>query len=215
MKNIFAEKSTVLFQGDSVTDCRRNREKAYDLGEGYPAKIAGVWENLFPGHSTRFINRGVSGDRTINLLERYKKDFAEVKPDVVSILIGINDVWRRYDSNDPTSPEQFEKNYRTLLENLRRDLGKAFIIIIEPFLLGSDPEKKIYREDLDPKIQAVRGLAIEYADAFLPLDGIFARRAVEGWREADMSADGVHPTAAGHGIIAAEWLKLLSIPAIS
>ncbi|MDR0553927.1 MAG: SGNH/GDSL hydrolase family protein [Treponema sp.] len=207
MKQIF-EGKTVLFQGDSVTDCGRNREDPEHLGGGYPSHVAGIWANLFPGHNTRFVNRGVSGDRTSNLLERYEKDFVAVKPDVVSILIGINDVWRRYDRNDPTSPEQFEKNYRTLLENLRRDLKGVFIVIIEPFLLGSDPGKKGYREDLDPKIQVIRSLAITYADAFLPLDGIFARYAVEGRREADMSADGVHPTSVGHGIIAAEWLKL-------
>jgi lysophospholipase L1-like esterase len=211
MKSYLNEKSVVLFQGDSITDCGRARNDGSSLGEGYPANAAGLWQNLFPGSGTRFLNRGVSGDRTKNLLERYDADFKALKPDLVSILIGINDTWRRYDSGDPTSTETYEKNYRTLLEKLKTDLPGAAIVIIEPFLLNSDPAKALWREDLDPKIQAARRLAKEFADVFIPMDGIFARCAVEGVSEADMSADGVHPTPRGHGIIAAEWLKALKV----
>jgi lysophospholipase L1-like esterase len=211
MNRYVGEKSRVLFQGDSITDCGRSRSNENDLGEGYPARIAGLWQNLFPDSGATFLNRGVSGDRARNLLERYEADFRAPEPDLVSILVGINDTWRRYDSRDPTSVETFEKNYRTLLENLKRDLPRTVIVIIEPFLLDSDPAKALWREDLDPKIQAVRRLAKEFADIFIPMDSIFARYAVGGVRETDMSADGVHPTPCGHGIIAAEWLKALNI----
>ena len=213
MKNFFKQNSVVLFQGDSITDCNRDKsntpEAENDLGQGYPAKIAAIWEILHPNHEIRFINRGISGNRVKDLLERYEKDFKALKPDVVSILIGINDTWRRYDRNDPTSVNSFESGYRTLLTNLKADLPDAAIVIIEPFLLNSIPERSLWREDLDPKIQAVRGLAKEFADYFIPLDGIFAQCAVEGSKETDMAADGVHPTSLGHGIIASEWLKLL------
>jgi len=203
--------SVVLFQGDSITDCGRNKETGADLGQGYPAKIAEIWEILFPGSNVNFINRGISGNRTKDLLERYEKDFKALKPDLVSILIGINDTWRRYDRNDPTPVELFESNYRTLLKNIKQDLPQASIVIMEPFLLGSVPERNLWREDLDPKIQVVRCLAKEYADKFIPMDGIFTRYAVEGVKEADMAADGVHPTPLGHGIMAIEWLKVLDI----
>ena len=209
MADYLRSNSVVLFQGDSITDCGRNKETGEDLGSGYPAKIAAVWEILFPGSGVNFINRGISGNRTGDLLNRYEKDFKALKPDVVSILIGINDTWRRYDSNDPTGVDVFESRYRTLLANLKRDLPKAAIVIIEPFLLSSVPERILWREDLDPKIQAVRGLAKEYADVFIPLDGIFTRYAVEGIKDIDMAADGVHPTSLGHGIIASEWLRAL------
>jgi lysophospholipase L1-like esterase len=96
-----------------------------------------------------------------------------------------------------------------LLQNLKWDLPQAGIIIIEPFLLCSDPVKAVWREDLDPKIQAARCLAREFADVFIPMDGIFVRYAVEGIKDTDMSADGVHPSAQGHEIIAKEWLKAL------
>ena len=217
MKNILKPGSTVLFQGDSITDCGRNRETSNEkpgneLGQGYPAKIAAIWEILFPGSGVRFLNRGISGNRSSDLLERYEKDFRALNPDLISILIGINDTWRRYDRNDPTAADLFENRYRTLLGSIRRDMPKTIIVIMEPFLLGSIPERKIWREDLDPKIQAVRGLAMEYADFFIPMDGIFARCAVEGIREADMAADGVHPTPLGHGIIASEWIRALESP---
>ena len=207
MTNYLKPNSIVLFQGDSITDWGRNKETGEDLGDGYPAKIAAVWEILSPGSGASFINRGISGNRTGDLLGRYEKDFKSLKPDLVSILIGINDTWRRYDKNDPTGVDVFESRYRTLLENLKRDLPRAVIVIIEPFLLSSVPERASWREDLDPKIQAVRGLAKEYADVFIPMDGIFTRYAVEGTKDIDMAADGVHPTPLGHGIIASEWLR--------
>ncbi|MDR3249007.1 MAG: SGNH/GDSL hydrolase family protein [Treponema sp.] len=207
MKNFLTENGVVLFQGDSITDCGRVRTDAGNLGAGYPAKIAETWQSRFPGSKLKFLNRGVSGDRTVNLLERYDVDFRALKPDLVSILIGVNDTWRHYDANDPTTTEQYEKNYRVLLQNIKRDLPQAKIVIIEPFLLCSDPAKAIWREDLDPKIQAARRLAREFADVFVPMDGIFVRYAVAGIKDTDMSADGVHPTPLGHQIIAKEWLK--------
>ncbi|GHT75635.1 lipase [Spirochaetia bacterium] len=210
MKTLLNNVTTVLFQGDSITDCGRDYQSEDNLGSGYPAKIAGIWENSFPEKKLRFINRGISGNRAIDLLRRYETDFKALQPDLVSILIGINDTWRRYDSGDPTTAAEFEKNYRTLLENLKRDLPRAAIVIMEPFLLKTDPPKN-WREDLDPKIQAVRSLAKEYADVFIPLDGILNSYAVDGQKEASMAADGVHPTPTGHGIIAVQWLKALGI----
>ncbi|MCL2831720.1 MAG: SGNH/GDSL hydrolase family protein [Treponema sp.] len=214
MKKLLRPNPVILFQGDSITDCGRKKDEpaakpATDLGQGYPAKIAAVTEILRPGCGVRFINRGISGNRVIDLLGRYEKDFKALKPDLVSILIGINDTWRRYDKNDPTSSEIFGESYRTLLENIKRDLPDAIIVIMEPFLLDSVPERRVWREDLDPKVQIVRRLAKEYADCFIPMDGIFVRYAAQGYKDTDMAGDGVHPTPFGHGIIAAEWLRSL------
>jgi lysophospholipase L1-like esterase len=211
MNTVLSKGTVVLFQGDSVTDCGRSRTDENDLGNGYPAKIAVLWREFFPDSGIRFFNRGVSGDRTQDLLIRYQADFVDIKPDVLSILIGINDTWRRYDSGDPTPVKLFEDNYRKLLTNIKCDLPGTKIIIVEPFLLNSMPDKAAWRIDLDPKIQSVRLLAKEFADIFIPMDGIFASHAVSGIRELDMSDDGVHPTGLGHGIIAAEWLKALGI----
>jgi lysophospholipase L1-like esterase len=211
MRSNINKGSTVLFQGDSITDCNRIRDDGNDLGEGYPAKIAKVWDSLFPETNVRFFNRGISGNRSQELLDRYQKDFLSLKPDMVSILIGINDTWKRYSRNNPTSPEKFEQNYRTILQNLKQDLPSVLIVIIEPFLLDVISERNSWREDLDPKILVVRRLAKEFADVFIPMDGIFTCYAMKGICEEDMSIDGVHPTNCGHGIIATEWLKAMEV----
>ena len=193
----------VLFQGDSVTDCGRSREDLTDLGPGYPRFAAALLRERHPEQDWEFVNRGVSGDRTDHLLARWQEDCIALQPDVLSILIGINDTWRAFDSNDPTTAEQFEANYRRLLEDVRRNTH-AKILLLEPFVLPDTPDKDIWRADLDPKIGAVRRLAREYADAYVPLDGLFAAACVEQgplyW-----TMDGVHPAEPGARLIAAAY----------
>ncbi|QHQ61866.1 GDSL family lipase [Anaerocolumna sedimenticola] len=210
MKEIYKKGQIVLFQGDSITDCGRNREDITSLSEGYPGVIANMYNLLFPDNGVTFINKGISGNRVKDLVERYDEDFKSIKPDFISILIGINDTWRRYDSNDPTSTEEYEKNYRFLLEKIKTDLPDCRIMIMEPFVLYSLPDREQWREDLNPKIQVARKLAKEYADYYLPLDGIFAKAEVEDYTCNQITEDGVHPSAIGHSIIAKEYLKALA-----
>lgn len=200
----------VLFHGDSITDAGRDREDKYSLA-GYVRMISGPLAAM--GIET--FNRAVSGERTGEMLSHFARDCEEVRPDLVSILIGINDTWRRYDSNAPTTVEDFERNYRAILETAKRYAGQ--IVILEPFLLPVDPEKSSlpretnpdkshFREDLNPKIDVVRKLAREYATDFLPLDGLFAEAVLHIPAEL-FSLDGVHPTEAGQRFIAAQWLN--------
>ncbi|MDR1669216.1 MAG: SGNH/GDSL hydrolase family protein [Oscillospiraceae bacterium] len=198
---------TVLFQGDSITDCNRDRSNTDSLGDGYVKRIADVYHTLFPGSGTVFLNRGVSGDRARNLLERYETDLLALKPDVLSVLIGINDVWRRYDNGDPTSCEDFSRSYRLLLTQVKRDLPRTKIILLEPFVLYALPDRRAWREDLDPKIQAVRELANEFADVYIPLDGLLASDVAKGVPTESLASDGVHPTDLGHAMLAGYWLK--------
>lgn len=213
MRGIFKENSTVLFRGDSITDCGRegglltDAMGGYTLGIGYAAKVAAVYGILYPSSGVRFVNRGVSGDRSRELLERYEKDFKEIEPDYLSVLVGVNDTWRRFDSEDPTSAADFECYYETLLEKIKRDLPHTKLMMIEPFLLRTDENKLVFHDDLDPKIEIVRKLAARYADVYLPLGGIFQTYLVKGYTDAMLSEDGVHPTQIGHGIIAQEYLK--------
>ncbi len=208
MKNMFRDGQVILFQGDSITDCGRDREDITSLGKGYPSVVAKLYQTLFPDTSVTFVNKGISGNRVKDLLARYEEDFKAIQPDYLSILIGINDTWRRYDSNDPTSTEEFEQNYRELLGRVKKDLPECKIIIIEPFVLNSLPDRASWREDLDPKIQVVRKLAKEFADYYIPLDGIYAKKEVEAYSCKQLAEDGVHPTALGHSIIAEEYLKI-------
>ncbi len=192
----------ILFQGDSITDAGRDYNDPHNLGNGYPKYAAEILKEWFPEKELEFIDLGISGHRTCDLLARWERDCIEQKPDIVSILIGINDTWRRYDSNLPMSIEEFEENYRQLLTAIREKTA-AKILMLEPFLLPADPSKDRFREDLDPKIQVVRRLAREFADVFVPLDGMLAA-ALVGQEPNAYSDDGVHPNAEGAQLIG-EW----------
>ena len=162
---------------------------------------------LHPRLGLTFINKGISGNRAADLAGRWQQDCLDLKPDWVSILIGVNDCWRRYDANDPTPEEVFEKHYRNILE--RSKSQGVGIIICEPFLLPCPPDRLAWREDLDPKIHVARRLAREFAARFVPFDGIFASRSVfqppSFW-----AADGVHPSLPGHALMAAEWINAVT-----
>ncbi len=163
----------VLFQGDSITDAGRVREDAGALGEGY-AMIAAAWFSaVHPLRDTVFLNRGVSGDRVRDLRARWRRDCLELKPSWVSIMIGINDCWRRYDAGDATAVGDYEADYREILKPLREKLS-ARLILIEPFVVPAAESQKAWREDLDPKIAAVRRLAEEFSAILVPLDRVFA-----------------------------------------
>jgi lysophospholipase L1-like esterase len=142
----------------------------------------------------------VSGDRVRDLERRWDKDCVELSPNVVSILIGINDVWRRYDSEDPIGAGEFAEQYSRILSRVKIET-EARLIILEPFLIPADADKERFREDLDPKITAVRKLAKEYGALYVPLDGLFAAACMKNPPEY-YAADGIHPTVAGHGFIA-------------
>lgn len=198
----------VLFQGDSVTDTARDRVKD-TLGTGYALMAAGLFSSRFPEKKVRFINRGCSGNRVKDLEARWDQDCLDLKPNVISILIGINDCWRRYDRNDPTSTEAYKDGYHRILTRVREH-SDAKLILLEPFLLPVTPEQWSWREDLDPKIQAVRELSREFGALYVPLDGMFAEACSR--REATFWAhDGIHPSPAGHGLIAQAWLKAVGV----
>lgn len=195
---------TLLFTGDSITDCGRQRDNPAHLGFGYAAFIAAQLQLRIASPELKIYNRGIGGNRVKDLLGRVGPDLLDLKPTVVSILIGINDTWRRYDANDATPADVYEKGYRTLLETIRGKLD-ARVILLEPFLLHVPADRHAWREDLNPKIDAMRRLALEFETEFLPLDGLFAQAATQA-PPAYWAADGVHPTAAGHALIADAWL---------
>lgn len=201
----FKEKQTILFQGDSITDAGRDKNDPHHLGNGYANMVAAIFNALHPELRLRFINRGLSGNRAADLAARWHEDCIALRPSWVSILIGINDTWRRYDRNEPTEAGQFEAHYRKLLNDTQQQIG-AKLILCEPFLLPCPPDREKWREDLDPKIQVVRRLAREFQAIYVPLDGLFAASSMK--REPEFWAhDGVHPSQAGHALIAHHWLK--------
>lgn len=200
---LFKEGQTILFQGDSVTDCGRIREDPSDLGQGYPMMIASRLTAEYPCMNLRFFNRGNSGDRSGDLVSRWQTDCLDLKPDWVSIMIGINDTWRRYDRNDPTSAEQYGENIRLLFQQTQA--AGAKLIVIEPFYLPYPDDRKSWHMDLNPKVEILRDLATLYATRYIPMGGIM-RAASLLQPYAVWAADGVHPTQAGHALIAKAFM---------
>ncbi|KEQ23143.1 SGNH/GDSL hydrolase family protein [Paenibacillus tyrfis] len=197
--------AVVLFQGDSITDCGRNREIGTDLGRGYALIASALFASKYPEKQVQFINRGISGNRVKDLQQRWQEDCLDLNPTWVSIYIGINDTWRRYDRNDPTSVEAFAEGYRDLIVRTKETLD-AKLILVEPFVLPVPEDRKRWREDLDPKINAVRELAREFETLYVPLDGMFAAASTKA-PSAYWAPDGVHPSPAGHALIANAWLE--------
>lgn len=185
----------ILFQGDSITDMGRDRTDPHHLGDGYPFYTAQLLRERYPDKEFEFLDQGIGGDRTKELLARWQTDCIDWQPDVLSILIGINDTWR--------ATEEYEANYRCLLQDVKEHTS-AKILILEPFVLHNAPDKDDLREDLNAKIMVARRLAREYADAFLPLDGLFAAASLEQ-EPAYWAEDGVHPTPAGARFIARHY----------
>ena len=199
----------ILFQGDSVTDAGRDRSNPADLGEGYPKFASAMIQDSYPDTEFEFVNLGISGNRTEHLVARLESDFIEVQPDIVSIMIGINDVWHHYEHDlVETTDEQFEANYRLILDNIKSRTN-ARILLIQPFLLASVvPSRGILCEELARKQEIIRKLADEYADAYLPLDEVLHTEATE--EPAHYSADGVHPTPDGACYIGEAYLRAVA-----
>lgn len=194
----------ILFQGDSITDMGRGREDAHQLGVGYPLFTAKLTKEAYPETAFEFINLGVSGDRAESLLERWEQDAVSEQPDVISILIGINDTWHRAGDRNWMPHDYFEGCYRKILTDIKEKTN-AKIIILEQFLLHVN-DKDYFHVDLDPKIQITRKLAREFADAFVPLDGLFAAASIKN-PPTHWAADGVHPTDEGAAFIAKHYLE--------
>ncbi|WP_223693215.1 SGNH/GDSL hydrolase family protein [Leifsonia poae] len=194
----------ILFIGDSITDAERVRTDPADLGQGYARVVAESLAETRPELAIEVINRGISGDRAVDLQARWEEDCLDLTPTVVSLLVGVNDTWRRFDSNDPTSTEAFETSVRDLLTRARESLNPRFVLL-EPFTLPVGPVTPEWRDDLEPRIVVIRALAAEFDAVLVSTDELFAFWATER-RAAELLGDGVHPTPLGHELMAQAWL---------
>lgn len=189
---------TVVFFGDSITDAGR-REDPDRLGDGYVRLLADQLSGI------TVINAGIGGNRATDLQARLDDDVLAHRPDLVSIMIGINDTWRKLDHDDPTSTEAYEASYRDLLTRITAT--GARVILLEPFVLPVTEEQATsWRDDLDPKIDAVRRMAAEFAVPLVQLDVELNRLAAQ-LGSAALAGDGVHPSPRGHAEIARLWLE--------
>ena len=198
----------ILFFGDSITDMGRRREvDGVHLGNGYVFFVAGDIKRKDP--CVEIINRGISGNRIVDLYARIKGDVWNEKPDVLSILIGVNDVAHEIFDKNGVELERFIKVYEMLISDTLKVLPKVKIILCEPFVLKGELTEENYQKFLQVKeyAKAVKALAEKYSIEFLPLQDELEKSAKKTSSK-DYLYDGVHPDIAGARLIADEWMKL-------
>jgi lysophospholipase L1-like esterase len=201
---------TFLFQGDSITDGNRTRNNDWNhvMGHGYQYIIASKLWYDFPKKGFHFFNRGISGNKITDLAARWQKDTLEIKPNVLSILVGINDTAAFLNGNKDFAAENFESSYRSLLQQSMDQLPDVQLILCEPFILPVGKVKNRwddYSGEIKKRQQSVLKLSREFNAVFIPFQAAFnkalSKAPAEYW-----IWDGVHPMPAGHELMAREWL---------
>lgn len=200
----------LVFIGDSITDAGR-RQEPKGLGEGYVRIIAEELAERTP--PVEVVNTGIGGHRVRDLRARWAVDALAHEPTVLTVYVGINDTWRRYDSHDETPVESFTADYREMLTEARA-AGVPHLVLVEPFVSPVEEGQRAWGEDLDPKRAAVAALAAEFRAAFVPLQSIIAA-AAEGREAGALAGDGVHPSPEGARVIADAWLHAYERIAVS
>ena len=205
---------TFLFQGDSITDGNRTRNNDWNhvMGHGYAYLIASKLWYEFPAKDFHFFNRGISGNKVTDLTARWQTDTLELKPQVLSILIGINDVSTFLGGNQDFSAEQYEKDYRALLQRTKHELPNVQLVLCEPFMLSVGKVKERWAEyssEVRKRRNIVNKLSTEYQVIFVGFQEAFnhalTKAPAEYW-----IWDGIHPMPAGHELMARAWLSQVS-----
>ncbi|QDS95261.1 GDSL-like Lipase/Acylhydrolase [Roseimaritima multifibrata] len=205
----------ILFQGDSITDAHRDRKRAgandpAALGNGYPMFAAGGILASHPSANLKVYNRGISGNKVPDLDNRWEKDCIDLKPNVVSILIGVNDIWHKMAGRYDGTVETYRDGYAALIERTQKALPDTRIVVCEPFVLRCGAVK----DDWFPEFDQRREAALEVADRFkltvVPFQTMFDE-AIKTTEPAYWAADGVHPTIAGHALMATKWREVVGI----
>jgi lysophospholipase L1-like esterase len=204
---------TILFQGDSITDSSRSKEKQdanspLALGKGYAWLAAAQVLVDRPEEGLKFFNRGISGNKVYQLAERWQADCLDLKPDVLSILIGVNDLWHKLKHNYTGNLEKYESDYRALVGRTKEALPAVRLVICEPFVLKFGNVDDAWFPEFDGYRAAAKKIADEAGAPFVPFQSMFDSAAKiappERWL-----VDGVHPTPDGAALMAHWWLKVV------
>lgn len=208
------KENVILFQGDSITDSGRNKEdKTYNnanvLGSGYPLLAGASLLDKYASLKLKIFNKGISGNKVFQLAERWDKDCLEIKPDVLSILIGVNDIWHKLNGKYNGTVEVYRNDYITLLDRTKNVLPDVKLIICEPFAVNGIKavDDKWYPEFFEYQ-KAAKDIATQFGAIFIPFQKIFdeAQKRAPGiyW-----TGDGVHPSLAGAKLMANAWLETI------
>ncbi len=208
---LFKPHSVILFQGDSITDAGRTRSligpnSPDGLGFGYARKISAVLLESYPDYYLQLYNRGVSGDRIQDMKSRWEADTLRLLPDLISILIGVNDTWNYVMMGMGSDPEQYQVMFHKILTETRQSLPYTRLVLCEPFLLLTGEVTREWSVDITRRQLFVRDLADEFNAVFVPFQSALdqATRQVSADQ---LLEDGVHPTDRGHQVLADCWMK--------
>ncbi len=213
-KSKAGEGFTFLFQGDSITDGNRSRNNDWNhvMGHGYQYITACKLGYEYPEKGFHFFNRGISGNTVPDLAARWQTDTLDLKPDLLSILIGINDVSAQINGDKSFTVAAYEQGYRALLEQTKKQLPQVQFVLCEPFILpvGNVKDKwEAYSEEVKKRQAVVKRLATAYDAVYVPFQSAFdqaqAKAPAEYW-----IWDGIHPMPAGHELMAREWIRQVS-----
>jgi len=204
----------ILFQGDSITDSGRNKEdtgfnSARNLGSGYPMLAGAALLNKYEALNLKIYNKGISGNKVYQLAERWDKDCIELKPDVLSILIGVNDIWHKLNGEYNGTLDIYRNDYIALLERTKKALPNVKLIICEPFAVNGVKavDDKWYPEFYDYQ-KAAREIAKQFRAIFIPFQSVYDE-ALKRAPGSYWTGDGVHPTLAGAQLMSKAWMKAL------
>jgi lysophospholipase L1-like esterase len=203
---------TILFQGDSITDAGRSRDGASQanspeaMGKGYAWLAASQLLVDMPDANLKIFNRGVSGDKVYQLADRWQADCLDIKPDVLSILVGVNDFAHVFKHGYEGTLEKYESDYHALIRRTKAALPEVRLVIGEPFVLKAGLVDDTWIEPFAKYRAAARRMAKEAGAAFVPYQTMFDA-AVKVAPPAHWAADGVHPSSHGAALMAHWWLK--------
>ena len=210
-KSLISPGDTILFQGDSITDVARNRNineanSQPALGGGYAWLAAAQLLVDMPDAGLKIFNRGVSGNKVYQLDERWQADCLDLKPDVLSILIGVNDFWHTLDGKYKGTVEKYEADYKALIKRTKAALPKVKLVICEPFTLKTGHVNDKWFPAIDGYRAAAKRVAEDAGAAFVSFQTMFDA-AVKIAPPSRWAGDGVHPTSDGAALMAHWWLR--------
>ena len=207
----------ILFQGDSITDAGRDRNSegnANDpkmFGRGYPFFIGGGLLADHPGLGLKTYNRGISGNKVPDLDARWQKDCLDLKPDLLSILIGVNDIWHKLNGKYDGTPEVYRDGFTALLERTRQALPDITLVICEPFVLRCGAVNDGWFPEMETRRAYAEEIAKKAGAIWVPFQQMFHAAVAAGTEPKYWAADGVHPTHAGHALMAKTWREVVGI----
>ncbi|MGE9270230.1 MAG: SGNH/GDSL hydrolase family protein [Verrucomicrobiales bacterium] len=207
-----AKRSTVLFQGDSITDSWRDRKDSrvnhpQALGRGYPLMIASELMLRHPNLNLKFYNRGVSGNKVPNLDARWDKDCLDLEPDVLSILIGVNDIWHKLNGKYDGTVKSYEEGFTALIERTQKALPRTRLVICQPFVLRCGAVSGKWFPEFTERMEAAKRVADKAKAIWVPFQDAFNEQLELGSSPKYWAEDGVHPSIAGHMLMAKTWLR--------